>query len=61
MIRCLSIFLVLSVSLFRLITTEEVSKGLFARVCVEVDVSKPLKKKTKYVQAGVFYDLSFGL
>lgn len=33
---------------------EEVSKGLFSRVSVEVDVSKPLKRKLKYFHEGVF-------
>lgn len=33
--------------------SEEVSKGLFVRICVEVDVSKPLKRKLKY-----FYEVN---
>lgn len=30
------------------VDSEEVSKGRFARVCVEVDISKPLKMDIKY-------------
>lgn len=36
--------------------SEEVSKGFFARVCVDVDISKPLKRKIKYVREGSLYD-----
>lgn len=32
--------------------SEEVSKGLFARICVKVDVSKPLKRKLNYFYEG---------
>lgn len=28
---------------------EELSKGVFVRVCLEVDISKSLKKKIKYI------------
>lgn len=34
----------------------EVSKGLFARVSDEVDVSKPLKRKLKFYFEGVVYE-----
>lgn len=34
--------------------SEEVAKGLFARICVEVDVSKPLKRTIKYVLVDVY-------
>lgn len=30
------------------VDSEEVSKGRFLRVCVEVDISKPLKMEVKY-------------
>lgn len=36
--------------------SEEVSKGLFARICVEVDVSKPLKRKLKYFYEGSIFE-----
>lgn len=36
--------------------SEEVSKGLFVRVCVEVDINKPLKRKIKYVREGILYE-----
>lgn len=36
--------------------SKEVTRGLFARVCVKVDVSKPLKRKIKYVLDGVCHD-----
>lgn len=32
--------------------SEEVIKGMFARVCIEVDISKPLKRKIKYMHEG---------
>lgn len=35
---------------------DETSKALFARVCVEVDINKPLKMKTKYIQNGIIYE-----
>lgn len=36
--------------------SEEVSKGLFARICIEVDVSKPLKRKLKYFYVGSIHE-----
>lgn len=36
--------------------SEEVSMGLFARVCVEVDISKPLKRNIKYFRDGNMYE-----
>lgn len=35
--------------------SEELSKGLFARVCLEVDISKPLKMKIQYSPCGWDY------
>lgn len=35
------------------IVSEEVSKRRFARVCVEVDISKPLKMELKYIRGNV--------
>lgn len=36
--------------------SEEVCKGLFARVCVELDISKPFKLKIKYIRDGILYE-----
>lgn len=36
--------------------SEEFSKGLFARVCVEVDITRSLKRKINYVQEGILYE-----
>lgn len=35
------------------IDLEEVSKGRFARMCVEVDITKPLKLELKYKRGNV--------
>lgn len=37
-------------------TLEEVSKGIFVKVCLEVDVSKPLKMKIKYFRDDSIYE-----
>lgn len=36
--------------------SEEVSKGFFVRVCVQVDISKHLKRKLKYFFESVIYE-----
>lgn len=36
--------------------SEEISKGLFARVFLEVDISKPLKMKIKYIMDDVLIE-----
>lgn len=35
---------------------EKVSKGLIARVCVEFDIIKPVKKRLKYFHEDVVYE-----
>lgn len=39
--------------------SKEVSKGLFVGVCLEVDVSKPLKMKIKYFRDDSIYECFF--
>lgn len=36
--------------------SEELYKALFARVCLEVDISKLLKMKIQYIRSGLVYD-----
>lgn len=36
--------------------SEELSKSLFARVRLEMDISKPLKMKIKYIHCGSVYE-----
>lgn len=36
--------------------SEEISKGLLSRVCLEVDVSRPLKSKVKYIRNATLYE-----
>lgn len=36
--------------------SEEVMKVMFARVCKEFDISKPLKMEIKYIRNGIMYE-----
>lgn len=38
------------------LNSKEISKGLFTRVCLEVDISNPLKMKIKYIRDDVLYE-----
>lgn len=33
--------------------SEEESRGLFSTICVEMDISRPLKRNTKYGREGI--------